>query len=263
MSASPIPGMDPYLEPHWRDVRSRLVSYGADAVAAVLPSDLVARMEERVAIESEEDLRKLVAPDVRVFEPAVRGSVPAATSLMSGVGAVAEPVIPTAVVEPLTERFITVIEADAARLVTIVEFLSATNKRRGEGMRDYQAKRQQLLDAGVNVVEVDLVRQGDWQGLLMPFVAHPRHHTPYRAAVRLTSRLPCTRSRYDKSCPRYQFPCGRQTTRCPWTSSRSWTARTPTATTTRTTDYGRACDPPLEGEEAKWAAELLRSAARR
>jgi len=49
---SPFPGMDPYLEAHWLDVHSRLVAYAADALNEVLPETLVARMEERVAVEA-------------------------------------------------------------------------------------------------------------------------------------------------------------------------------------------------------------------
>jgi hypothetical protein len=176
--------MDPFLESHWRDVHSRLVAYGADALAEVLPDDLIARMEERVAIESDEDLRTVVAPDVRMFEAQAKAGASPAGPLDAGPAAVAVPVLLTAVVEPVTERFIRIVEADSGKLVTVVEFLSPTNKRRGEGMRDYRAKRQQLLDGGVNVVEVDLVRQGDWVGVLLPFVAPARHHTPYRAIIR-------------------------------------------------------------------------------
>jgi len=31
----------------------------------------------------------------------------------------------------------------------------------------------------------------------------------------------------------------------------------------RTLDYGQPCDPPLEGEDAAWADQLLRSAGLR
>ncbi|HEY3242498.1 MAG TPA: DUF4058 family protein, partial [Phycisphaerae bacterium] len=31
----------------------------------------------------------------------------------------------------------------------------------------------------------------------------------------------------------------------------------------RTTDYRRSCEPPLEGQEAAWADELLKAAGKR
>ena len=45
---SPFPGMDPYLEAHWRDVHARLIIYASDALQGVLPHPLRARVEERI-----------------------------------------------------------------------------------------------------------------------------------------------------------------------------------------------------------------------
>ena len=45
---SPFPGMDPYLEAHWRDVHAGLVIYARDALQGVLPGSLRARVEERM-----------------------------------------------------------------------------------------------------------------------------------------------------------------------------------------------------------------------
>src|SRR5207302_3594168 len=64
---SPFPGMDPYLEPHWLDVHTSLVSGARDALNQRLPDDLIASAEERVAVEGEEADR-LWGPDVQVFE---------------------------------------------------------------------------------------------------------------------------------------------------------------------------------------------------
>lgn len=47
---NPFPGMNPYLEDHWRDVHTRLTIYIADQLQERLPADLVARAEEKVAI---------------------------------------------------------------------------------------------------------------------------------------------------------------------------------------------------------------------
>lgn len=52
----PFPGMDPYLESHWRDIHHRLITYAADEIQTGLPQDLRARVEERVFVES--DLRE-------------------------------------------------------------------------------------------------------------------------------------------------------------------------------------------------------------
>ena len=64
---SPFPGMDPYLESHWGDIHHRLVNYACDAIQPHLPGDLYARMEERVYVESPQELAARY-PDVRVVE---------------------------------------------------------------------------------------------------------------------------------------------------------------------------------------------------
>ena len=66
---SPFPGMDPYLEDHWRDVHSSLVIYIRDALQPVMPSALRARVEERIMLETLEGLSfEDRYPDVRVVE---------------------------------------------------------------------------------------------------------------------------------------------------------------------------------------------------
>lgn len=81
---SPFPGMDPYLEQHWRDVHSRLVTYASDALQALLPADLLARVEERVYVESDEAFRRAIYPYVRVVEHGVRGPGGQATQELAG-----------------------------------------------------------------------------------------------------------------------------------------------------------------------------------
>ena len=76
--ASPFPGMDPYLEQFWRDVYARLIIYAADQLQGNLPSDLRARVEERVVVEPGEGEWRSVYPDVRVVE---RGRGPSAAGM--------------------------------------------------------------------------------------------------------------------------------------------------------------------------------------
>ena len=172
--------MDPYLEQHWLDVHAKLVTYAADYLNARLPPDLLASIEERVAVESEDSVRGYV-PDVRVLEP--QPGVEQAPG--SGVGtAVAMPIRLFAQVDPITERFIKVVAAGTERLVTVIEFISPTNKR-NPGLADIRGKRGEFLAGGVNFVEIDLVREGDWRSLLRPHVCPPRGISLYRATIRL------------------------------------------------------------------------------
>ena len=65
---SPFPGMDPYLEAHWRDVHAALIIYSRDALQGVLPGALRARVEERVLLETPQGIGDHpLFPDVRVI----------------------------------------------------------------------------------------------------------------------------------------------------------------------------------------------------
>ena len=66
---SPFPGMDPYLEAHWRDIHAGLIIYSRDALQGVLPGSLRARVEERVLLETPTGFADHpLFPDVRVVE---------------------------------------------------------------------------------------------------------------------------------------------------------------------------------------------------
>ena len=65
---SPFPGMDPYLERHWRDVHASLIIYARDQLQPQLPRKLCARVEERPIVEPEEGEGRSIFRDVRVVE---------------------------------------------------------------------------------------------------------------------------------------------------------------------------------------------------
>ena len=65
---SPFPGMDPYLEQHWRDVHHALITYARDQLRPMLPHDLRPRIEERVFVESDDGEPLEIYPDVYVVE---------------------------------------------------------------------------------------------------------------------------------------------------------------------------------------------------
>mgnify|MGYP002635107777 FL=1 len=62
---SPFPGMDPYLEQFWGDVHASLIVYIRDHINEQLPSDLQARVEEGLMVDTE-DYSRRIYPDVDV-----------------------------------------------------------------------------------------------------------------------------------------------------------------------------------------------------
>lgn len=262
MTCSPFPGMDPYLEPHWLDVHTKLVAYCADALNARLPEELIARTEERVAIESEEDAPRRISPDVRVLEAVGAGSARTATASENGGLA---PYRLVAILEPITERFIEIIDSTGQRLVTVIEFVSPTNKR-GKGLDAFIEKRDELLSGGVNVVEIDLTRSGDWRQMLGRHLCPPDARSVYRATIRvpedpmavylqpisLREPLPALRIPLREGEPPIELALQ------PLLDQAYQNGRY-----ARTIDYKRPPEPPLESDDAAWADELLRRAGKR
>lgn len=93
------------------------------------------------------------------------------------------PVVLRASPDPATELYIKIIDSTTDRLVTVIDLLSKTNKTPGPGADDYLEKRAERLSAGVHVVEIDLVRGGEWDRLLRPLVSADLR-TPFRYVYR-------------------------------------------------------------------------------
>lgn len=180
---SPFPGMDPYLEKRWRDVHARFVLYACDQLEERLPEELIARVEERVFVESPEGLEGIRYPDVHVVEQP--GGPTGPTIAVSDGVAVADPVILHVPEDPVTQTFIEIREAtEGDRLITVIEVLSPSNKRPGSGRRKYVRKLRELKRGRVSIVEIDLLRAGQ-RVLAHPPEAIPEsHRTPYQVCVR-------------------------------------------------------------------------------
>jgi hypothetical protein len=184
---SPFPGMDPYLEAHWRDVHASIVIYSRDALQAVLPTALRARVEESVLLETPQGLgAHPLFPDVRVVEYTSKRDPNTPSSV--GVG-VAEPLLVETEEEPTTETFLEIIDRESGnRVVTVIEFLSPSNKSPGPNREQYLRKQRDICSSDANLVEINLNRFGT-HALAFP-LAHikPHFRTPYMACVRRTTR---------------------------------------------------------------------------
>jgi hypothetical protein len=180
---SPFPGMDPYLEGHWRDVHASLVIYARDAIQGVLPRSLRARVEESVLLETPLGIGDHpLYPDVRVVEYARKRETEATPE--AGV-ALAEPLLVDAELEPVTETFLEIIDRESGnRVVTIIEFLSPSNKSPGANREQYLRKQREVCASDTNLVEIDLNRFGI-HTLAFPLDhIKPRGRTGYMACVR-------------------------------------------------------------------------------
>lgn len=135
-----------------------LIGYIRDTLQERLPADLVARAEEElVAIGAEVDPASF-RPDVSVKKPweaTGAGALAAAGRVRTP-----EATLPTRVfIDEEVERWIE-IQDEAGQLVTVIELLSPSNKEDEPARGRYVNKRRTFVSAGVNVVEIDLVRRG-------------------------------------------------------------------------------------------------------
>jgi hypothetical protein len=155
--------------------------------------------------------------------------------------------------------------------VTLIEIVSPSNKRPGPDRRAYQAKQQDVLASDANLIELDLLRSGrrllPYPDLAAAIEALSPHYLVLlnRCAlrrdtwmdytlypVRLPEPLPCIPVPLAGQDPDIlldvQVAVNRVYREGPYR---------------RMIDYRREPDPPLDGKEATWAAEVLRTAGLR
>jgi hypothetical protein len=161
---SPFPGMDPYIEnPRWfPSFHDSFITYLQEALQPLVPTPYYALSNRRVWVEVSS---RHVTPDVSVLKP--EKDVPAPRGAGATAVATAPPAKPVVVTVSHEERHETFLEVfasgeDGDRLVTSIELLSIANKTSGANNRDlYIQKQREMLESGVNLVEIDLLRAGD------------------------------------------------------------------------------------------------------
>lgn len=180
---SPFPGMDPFIETsEWTEFHVQMIVEFQRLLSPQVRPKYVARTERRVYLEHLVESHGTFQPDVQIFKSDRPRSGMAAGSLAVEI----EPKI-YAVPLPREERetYLEVRTADSNQVVTVIELLSPTNKRRGsDGFRAYYDKREELLQAGVNLVEIDLLRLGVRPITVEPLAAK----TDYCALVHRANR---------------------------------------------------------------------------
>ncbi len=161
---SPFPGMDPYLEAPapWGGVHARLIVAVADQLNLVLPDGYRTNIEEYVWLQDEEDSEPFARrkPDVFVPEPGGTRRRPRGSATATPL---AEPTAEVVLLPGRSRRRRRVVirTAGGHRVVTVLEILSPANKMPGKDRNAYLAKRDECLASGTNLVEIDLLRDGD------------------------------------------------------------------------------------------------------
>lgn len=260
---SPFPGMDPWLESpaHYPDFHSRFPSSLSAAINLVLPPPYFAALSTRVYAEVSE---RIVEPDVDILAPA-NGHPAGETATLTQLET--ELLVVTGgrlAAEEITETFIDVRTTDGGnRLVTSIELLSITNKTRGAAGRGfYQAKQREMMLAGVNLVEIDLLRGGlhttqtdarELRRQAPGYVYHVSYTRPgdefvTRARpIELTQRL-----------PKIPIPLGPDVPAVGVDLQAVFDRTYDESLFARRVDYRQPPDPPLTPEQQAWADGVLK-----
>jgi len=255
--------MDPYLEQSWRDVHQRLCIYACDDIQAQLSGGLVARVEERLIVESPLDDSHSTHPDVLVVLHKNRRG---AASASEGGLAVAEPLLIHADPSDLYEGFIQILDPRGGQVITIIEFLSLTNKTPGAGILQYQRKQREVLESETSLVEIDLLRGGSPATQLHPSRVPSARRSVYHAVTHRSwagNQHEYFAMPLNLRLPLIPIPL-RQTDKDVVLDIQSLIDRVYCNGAYHiTTDYREPAVPQLTGEAAERANELLRAAGKR
>ena len=262
---SPFPGMDPWLERRglFPDFHNTMIVMIRAALGAALPDGYVATSANRVWIDDE--LRR--DPDVSLFGPdspshPLGGSpTPFAAAGMLAVAA-------AKMSEPLQQPYLEILSDDGERLVTAVEIVSPSNKTVGRGRVSYLQKQGEFESAGVNLVEIDLLRAGphttavpergfrhavgvcEYHACVTAWDSATRKLVHHVAPIGLLDRLPVLPVPLDFGIAPVQLNLQAAFTRA-YDEGRF----------DKLAKYHRPCDPPLTPEQQAWASGILNPGA--
>jgi hypothetical protein len=211
----PFPGMDPYLETRaiWPDFQTRFIAFLSGQLQRLVRPKYAAILEERVYVVERD---RMIRPDITLSRQRRRTGLPYSSSSAALLEAPSdEPVRFKRLLEEVREPSISLVARADKRVVTTLELISPDNKRPGTGRQQYLQKREERLAAGVNVVEIDLLRDGEPLVLAGPqrlatlktawrYVVCVTRRTPGMIElypVPLTSRLPCVAIPLDLTDP--------------------------------------------------------------
>ena len=260
---SPFPGMDPWLESPglFPDLHQRLIAYFSETIDAGLPRPYYTALATRLYVEGE---NRRIEPDVDVLvlrrrpKQVVAGGLAVAESK-------ARPLVIRVPSDPIREWTLEIRHPGSGdRLVTSVEILSPSNKSSGsEGRRQYLKKRSELKKGRVNIVEIDLLRDGA-STTLAPLGRAERLSGPFDYHV-------CVR-RYYRTLAREVYPIP-MAERLPFIAvpllkgdadvsadlQPAFDRTYDVARFDQRAAYGKLCVPPLTPEQQAWAEAVLKS----
>ncbi|MCB0109101.1 MAG: DUF4058 family protein [Caldilineaceae bacterium] len=157
---SPFPGLDPYTEARhlWKGIHTQLIGeLSTHLLPPLLAPVYYVDVEPSLQVRSGQNL----FPDLQVLSTHRNPPQKPSGWAMPVAEATTQLTTVPEVEEDEEEAAIYIREAASEQLVTVIEILSYSNKTRGiDKFARYMAKRRDLLNSGVHLVEIDLLRWG-------------------------------------------------------------------------------------------------------
>lgn len=157
---SPFPGMNPYLEhpDRWPTVHNRLIVAIADILTPQLLPKYQVDIDKRVYEVAGLNSVFIGRPDVTVQQSRSSRQLSQKTAAIGLADGPLQVTLP--MTEEVREPYLEVKDAETQKVITTVEVLSPTNKR-GDGRKKYLEKREKILKTQTNLIEIDLLIQGE------------------------------------------------------------------------------------------------------
>jgi hypothetical protein len=246
---SPFPGMDPYIESSglWEDFHTTVIGDIKRTLAPLLPDRYHIRTGSRSYVVCD-------------YGAGVESDVPIPDAVIDAPDASDSVESQAFIVERFHQNYLEIYEAEPEeRLVTCIELLSPSNKRQNtEGWNLYVQKRRAFLLGAANFVEIDLLRGGRRMPMLTPWPNSPyyillcrRRRAPYCTAWPAGYREPLPPIRVPLDDPDPDIVLELQ----PMVEAIYARSRY-----SRSIDYTKPTNPPLEPADAGWLAEQLAKA---
>lgn len=254
---SPFPGMDPWLEnpSRWAGVHTALIVAIQTQLNQTLPGDLVADIDEYLWLADSDDEKQLLGkPDAFIpDQPEITTRTQDnGTAVLARSMVVSLPNGP-----PRKQRYVKIMTVDGRTVLTVIEIPSPSNKKPGSDRAAYLSKRREFFAARTNLVEIDLLRDGD----RIP-MGRPRPPvTDYYLLVSTAENYPSARVwpfSVQETIPRIPIPLRPG---IPWgilDLRPCLDAVYDGGAFDRKVNYTATPTPPLRPVDADWASELLK-----
>lgn len=252
----PFPGMDPYLEQRglWEGVDTRLIVAMADALAPLVRPDYRVDVEQRTYLA-------VIAPDELIGRPDVlvvamkEPRVAYATQTASAGAKVSVAELPW--VEETVERYLEIRAVAGGDVVTVIELLSHSNKSFRRGRDQYERKRLAVLASMSHLVEIDLLRAGDPMPMRITGNGQRAHYRMVVSRYWQRPQADVYLFNVRDRIPDLPIPLRRGEPEPILPLNQVVHDLYDRAGYDLAIDYSRPADPPLEEDDAEWAAQVI------